>query len=59
MALALTAMLAVLMAKLLVVGAVLAGVCVLIAAVWLWPHEPDQETHPQTHEERHKLEQAT
>jgi cytochrome c oxidase subunit 1/cytochrome c oxidase subunit I+III len=59
MGLVLTAMLAVLLAKQLLVGAILAGVCILIAAVWLWPHEPDTGMHPQTHEERHKLEQAT
>jgi len=58
MALALTATLAALLAQSLSLAGVFTAFAVAVAAVWSWPHEPERAEHPDTHEERRKMEPA-
>jgi cytochrome c oxidase subunit I len=51
------ALTAVLLQSLLAAG-VLAGVAVVVAAIWMWPKEPETTDEPDTHEERRKVEEA-
>jgi cytochrome c oxidase subunit I len=48
----LAALLGVLMAKLVGWALALAAASLIAAAVWNWPHEPEKDPHPDTHEAR-------
>ena len=58
LALALAGILSALLAKLLWLAFAFAVACVVLAAIWMWPHEPETKAHPDTHEEREKEERA-
>ena len=51
------ALTAVLLQSLLAAG-VPVGVPVVVAAIWMWPKEPETTDEPDTHEERRKVEEA-